>query len=347
MPKSPVVPPVTAEEPTRPKDKSFIISMPAPERTEQIAIEPDAEPSPQFSKAPEPDEQPHPNKTRLTTLFSRRKAAAQSSYPTAPPKFTMLKHLSSHSSALHVNSQEKKEKKKKNKSNDRIWFTSAECPVVLDISRERRMQRPATSLGIRLDSTTLGKLDEVEPTHPFDPPAPLKRQASASTAASLSGIARSNSNGSSTPMTSPALSETSSASWNFPPKSAESSVEDYSSDEAPAIPMKSPLRSLSSHKRNLTSSTIDSFSISRPSSAAPTSAPSVKSAPSVTMVASGTSAPSITSAPSVRSALTPQPSLQGRPTKKNDYWGFCKGAWAIREAPASGLKLQTHPTGCT
>ncbi|PVI04872.1 hypothetical protein DM02DRAFT_725553 [Periconia macrospinosa] len=37
--------------------------------------------------------------------------------------------------------------------------------------------------------------------------------------------------------------------------------------------------------------------------------------------------------------------LSGRPCKDNDYWGFCKGAWTIREDPKKGLGLETRPTG--
>jgi hypothetical protein len=38
-------------------------------------------------------------------------------------------------------------------------------------------------------------------------------------------------------------------------------------------------------------------------------------------------------------------SLSGRPNKDNDYWGFCKGAWAAREDPKKGIKLRTQPHG--
>jgi hypothetical protein len=37
------------------------------------------------------------------------------------------------------------------------------------------------------------------------------------------------------------------------------------------------------------------------------------------------------------------PSLLGRPCKKNDYWGFCKGAWDIRNDATKGMRLTTRP----
>lgn len=37
--------------------------------------------------------------------------------------------------------------------------------------------------------------------------------------------------------------------------------------------------------------------------------------------------------------------MDGRPDKGNDYWGFCKGAWAVREDQKKGLSVRTHPTG--
>jgi hypothetical protein len=37
--------------------------------------------------------------------------------------------------------------------------------------------------------------------------------------------------------------------------------------------------------------------------------------------------------------------MHGRPDKENDYWGFCKGAWAVRESPKKGLSLRTQPSG--
>jgi hypothetical protein len=37
--------------------------------------------------------------------------------------------------------------------------------------------------------------------------------------------------------------------------------------------------------------------------------------------------------------------MEGRPCKDNNYWGFCKGAWAIREDVKKGLSLCTQPSG--
>jgi hypothetical protein len=35
----------------------------------------------------------------------------------------------------------------------------------------------------------------------------------------------------------------------------------------------------------------------------------------------------------------------GRPCKANNYWGFCKGSYEIRENPKKGLNLRTQPLG--
>jgi hypothetical protein len=37
--------------------------------------------------------------------------------------------------------------------------------------------------------------------------------------------------------------------------------------------------------------------------------------------------------------------MNGRPCKANDYWGFCKGAWDVREDSKKGLALRTMPSG--
>jgi hypothetical protein len=37
--------------------------------------------------------------------------------------------------------------------------------------------------------------------------------------------------------------------------------------------------------------------------------------------------------------------MNGRPCKANDYWGFCKGAWDVREDSKMGLALRTMPSG--
>jgi hypothetical protein len=52
--------------------------------------------------------------------------------------------------------------------------------------------------------------------------------------------------------------------------------------------------------------------------------------------------PSLASNPSSSSTNT---ILVGRPEKKNNYWGFCKGAWTIREDWRKGLVMQTVPNG--
>ncbi|OSS54426.1 hypothetical protein B5807_00549 [Epicoccum nigrum] len=46
---------------------------------------------------------------------------------------------------------------------------------------------------------------------------------------------------------------------------------------------------------------------------------------------------------------SPQPGqermMNGRPCKDNNYWGFCKGAWDVREETKKGLALRTMPSG--
>ncbi|KAF3007436.1 hypothetical protein E8E13_003642 [Curvularia kusanoi] len=46
---------------------------------------------------------------------------------------------------------------------------------------------------------------------------------------------------------------------------------------------------------------------------------------------------------------SPQPGqermMSGRPCKDNNYWGFCKGAWDVREETKKGLALRTMPSG--
>ncbi|KAI8936786.1 hypothetical protein NX059_006030 [Plenodomus lindquistii] len=37
--------------------------------------------------------------------------------------------------------------------------------------------------------------------------------------------------------------------------------------------------------------------------------------------------------------------MDGRPCKDNNYWGFCKGAWTIRENVSKGLSSRTQPSG--
>ena len=37
--------------------------------------------------------------------------------------------------------------------------------------------------------------------------------------------------------------------------------------------------------------------------------------------------------------------MDGRPCKDNNYWGFCKGAWTIREDQKKGISVRTQPSG--
>ncbi|USP73652.1 hypothetical protein yc1106_00926 [Curvularia clavata] len=37
--------------------------------------------------------------------------------------------------------------------------------------------------------------------------------------------------------------------------------------------------------------------------------------------------------------------MHGRPDKSNDYWGFCKGAWATQESLSKGLAVRAQPCG--
>lgn len=52
--------------------------------------------------------------------------------------------------------------------------------------------------------------------------------------------------------------------------------------------------------------------------------------------------------PSVKSTVTTvaqEKMMNGRPCKDNNYWGFCKGAWATREDTSKGLSLSSKPEG--
>ena len=52
--------------------------------------------------------------------------------------------------------------------------------------------------------------------------------------------------------------------------------------------------------------------------------------------------------PSVKSTITTaaqENMMNGRPCKDNNYWGFCKGAWATREDPTKGMVLTSRPEG--
>ena len=52
--------------------------------------------------------------------------------------------------------------------------------------------------------------------------------------------------------------------------------------------------------------------------------------------------------PSVKSTVTTvaqEKMMNGRPCKDNNYWGFCKGAWATREDTSKGLCLTSRPEG--
>lgn len=52
-----------------------------------------------------------------------------------------------------------------------------------------------------------------------------------------------------------------------------------------------------------------------------------------------------TSMNSVPNTLNHANSLVGRPSKTNNYWGFCKGSWTVREDWRKGLQMQTIPAG--
>jgi len=39
------------------------------------------------------------------------------------------------------------------------------------------------------------------------------------------------------------------------------------------------------------------------------------------------------------------PALVGRPSKSNNYWGFCKGSWTMREDWRKGLQTQVVQSG--
>lgn len=47
----------------------------------------------------------------------------------------------------------------------------------------------------------------------------------------------------------------------------------------------------------------------------------------------------------VQTPLAGTNSMMGRPSKDNNYWGFCKGAWSTREKLTMGLQIQTRPEG--
>jgi hypothetical protein len=44
-------------------------------------------------------------------------------------------------------------------------------------------------------------------------------------------------------------------------------------------------------------------------------------------------------------AISAPATMLGRPSKENNYWGFCKGAWTIREDWRKGLQMATVPAG--
>ncbi|KAF2815404.1 uncharacterized protein BDZ99DRAFT_472681 [Mytilinidion resinicola] len=55
-----------------------------------------------------------------------------------------------------------------------------------------------------------------------------------------------------------------------------------------------------------------------------------------------TTSSSSTSTPSTINATN---MMAGRPCKQNNYWGFCKGSWGVREEIKKGLSVQTRPEG--
>ena len=66
---------------------------------------------------------------------------------------------------------------------------------------------------------------------------------------------------------------------------------------------------------------------------------------------SGSGSISIVPRPQIGSATiqSPKPGQEsmmgGRPRKDNNYWGFCKGSWDVREDSKKGLVLRTMPSG--
>ncbi|KAF2115672.1 hypothetical protein BDV96DRAFT_54241 [Lophiotrema nucula] len=61
--------------------------------------------------------------------------------------------------------------------------------------------------------------------------------------------------------------------------------------------------------------------------------------------ASSTSTPSLSTATIAGPPTSSEKMMDGRPCKDNNYWGFCKGAWAVREELKKGLSVQTRPDG--
>ncbi|KAF2473084.1 uncharacterized protein BDR25DRAFT_302100 [Lindgomyces ingoldianus] len=83
----------------------------------------------------------------------------------------------------------------------------------------------------------------------------------------------------------------------------------------------------------------------------PTPAPASAPGPPTPVLKHTNSAGSYSSAPSFRSNTiagplpTQERMMDGRPCKDNNYWGFCKGAWAVREELKKGIGLHTRPIG--
>ncbi|KAF2204990.1 hypothetical protein GQ43DRAFT_437421 [Delitschia confertaspora ATCC 74209] len=87
-----------------------------------------------------------------------------------------------------------------------------------------------------------------------------------------------------------------------------------------------------------------------PSSSTTNSVPLGRSASAVSGVSSISSASS-SSLPTIRTNTIRGPTpgreqmMSGRPCKDNNYWGFCKGAWTIREDFKKGMETYTIPGG--
>ncbi|KAF2733078.1 hypothetical protein EJ04DRAFT_577935 [Polyplosphaeria fusca] len=100
-----------------------------------------------------------------------------------------------------------------------------------------------------------------------------------------------------------------------------------SANLAPPIPIPNTMASSSNASRGLAKSL-----------PAPPAPPSIGSSSTAT-------------APSIRNNTIQGPTaaqekmMDGRPCKDNNYWGFCKGAWAVREEVKKGLSIQTRPDG--
>jgi hypothetical protein len=114
--------------------------------------------------------------------------------------------------------------------------------------------------------------------------------------------------------------------------------------QAPAIP---PIpHSSSSSERTITQAVLPASTLGTAPAIAGLRNNSI--APSIASTDSSASFPNGLKKPlRTGSIQSPPPGLMqtGRPCKANNYWGFCKGSYAIREEPKKGLNLRTQPLG--